>query len=223
MRSPAGGAEPLPYAPSRTHCTGRTGSSAPTTLFVGADAYIGPNQVFPHPRQGTRALPYKMCGCRAGPMCPAATGASASPEPQGPYGGQWGAMKKYAIRARKLLTNGREHGIIIFVLARLAQLVEHMLDVHGVTGSSPVPRTIVKSPGISWVPGLFVILPKCASLGFGQMPLKAAKTAFSRPRQKQHGCITPYTLYILMAFGGKRWVGGVKIFGHTIDLCKNSV
>ena len=26
-------------------------------------------------------------------------------------------------------------------LARLAQLVEHMLDVHGVTGSSPVPRT----------------------------------------------------------------------------------
>ena len=25
--------------------------------------------------------------------------------------------------------------------ARLAQLVEHMLDVHGVTGSSPVPRT----------------------------------------------------------------------------------
>ena len=51
-------------------------------------------------------------------------------------------MKKYAIRARKLLTNGREHGIIIFVLARLAQLVEHMLDVHGVTGSSPVPRTM---------------------------------------------------------------------------------
>ena len=50
-------------------------------------------------------------------------------------------MKKYAIRVRKLLTNGREHGIIIFVLARLAQLVEHMLDVHGVTGSSPVPRT----------------------------------------------------------------------------------
>ncbi len=39
--------------------------------FVGADAYIGPNQVFPHPRQGTRALPYKNA-CRAGPMCPAA-------------------------------------------------------------------------------------------------------------------------------------------------------
>ena len=88
-------------------------------------------------------------------------------------------MKKYAIRVRKLLTNGREHGIIIFVLARLAQLVEHMLDVHGVTGSSPVPRTIVKSSGISWVPGLFVILPKCASFGFGQMPLKVAKIEFS--------------------------------------------
>ena len=26
----------------------------------------------PHPRQGTRALPYKICGCRGGPMCPAA-------------------------------------------------------------------------------------------------------------------------------------------------------
>ena len=87
-------------------------------------------------------------------------------------------MKKYAIRGIKLLTNGREHGIIIFVLARLAQLVEHMLDVHGVTGSSPVPRTIVKSPGISWVPGLFVILPKCAFPGFDQMPLKVAKIAF---------------------------------------------
>ena len=94
-------------------------------------------------------------------------------------GGQGGKMKKYAIRVRKLLTNGREHGIIIFVLARLAQLVEHMLDVHGVTGSSPVPRTIVKSSGISWVPGLFVILPKCAFPGFGQMPLKVAKLAFS--------------------------------------------
>ena len=42
---------------------------------VGADAYIGPPGYFPHPRQGTRALPYKMCG---GPMCPAATGTSAS-------------------------------------------------------------------------------------------------------------------------------------------------
>ena len=90
-----------------------------------------------------------------------------------------GKMKKYAIRGRKLLTNGREHGIIIFVLARLAQLVEHMLDVHGVTGSSPVPRTIVKSPGISKIPGLFVILPKCASFGFGQMPPEASKIAFS--------------------------------------------
>ena len=168
-------AEPRPYAPSRTHCLGRTESSAPTTLFVGADAYIGPTGYFPHPRQGTRALPYKMCG---GPMCPAVTGVSASPEPQGPLRRARGKMKKYAIRARKLLTNGREHGIIIFVLARLAQLVEHMLDVHGVTGSSPVPRTIVKSPGISWVPGLFVILPKYAFSDFGQMPLKVAKIVF---------------------------------------------
>ena len=160
--------EPRPYAPSRTHCTGRTGSSAPAE-------------------------------------------------------GKGGKMKKYAIRGRKLLTNGREHGIIIFVLARLAQLVEHMLDVHGVTGSSPVPRTIVKSSGISWVPGLFVILPKCASFDFGQMPLKVVKRAFYRARQKQYRCKALYTLYILMAFGENRWVGGVKIFGHTIDLCKNSV
>lgn len=42
-------------------------------------------------------------------------------------------------------------------------------------------------------------------------------------RQKQYRCKTPYTLYILMDFVEKRWVGGVKIFGHTIDLCKNSV
>ena len=60
--------EPRPYAPSRTHCTGRTGSSAPTTLFVGADAYIGPTGYFPHPRQGTRALPYKIALCRAAPL-----------------------------------------------------------------------------------------------------------------------------------------------------------
>ena len=60
--------EPRPYAPSRTHCTGRTGSSAPTTLFVGADAYIGPTGYFPHPRQGTRALPYKIAWCRAAPL-----------------------------------------------------------------------------------------------------------------------------------------------------------
>ena len=63
-------------------------------------------------------------------------------------------MKKYAIRVRKLLTNGREHGIIIFVLARLAQLVEHMLDVHGVTGSSPVPRTI-GTLETTWFQGFF--------------------------------------------------------------------
>ena len=33
----------------------------------------------PHPRQGTRALPYKMLGCRAGPMCPAAHRTSCTP------------------------------------------------------------------------------------------------------------------------------------------------
>ena len=43
---------------------------------VGDDAYIVPPWFFPHLRQGTRALPYKICGCRAGPMCPAAPCAS---------------------------------------------------------------------------------------------------------------------------------------------------
>ena len=60
----------------------------------------------------------------------------------------------------------------------VSSVVEHYNDTVGVTGSSPVPRTIVKSSGISWVPGLFVILPKYAFLGFGQMPLKVAKIAF---------------------------------------------
>ena len=34
--------EPRPYAPSRTHCIGRTGSSASTRNFVGDDAHIVP-------------------------------------------------------------------------------------------------------------------------------------------------------------------------------------
>jgi hypothetical protein len=41
----------------------------------------------------------------------------------------------------KVLTKQALSVIIIPLSARLAQLVEHMLDVHGVTGSSPVPRT----------------------------------------------------------------------------------
>ena len=35
-------------------------------------AVTGGFRFAPHPRQGTRALPYKMLGCRAGPMCLAA-------------------------------------------------------------------------------------------------------------------------------------------------------
>lgn len=40
----------------------------------------------------------------------------------------------------------RSSGLRRFLLvdARLAQLVEHMFDVHGVTGSSPVPRTSLR-------------------------------------------------------------------------------
>ena len=47
----------------------------------------------------------------------------------------------FAFFAEKGLTNQACSAIIIPLSARLAQLVEHMLDVHGVTGSSPVPRT----------------------------------------------------------------------------------
>ena len=47
-----------PYAPSRTR-------RAPCNPSVGADAYIGPIGFFPHPRQGTRALPYKVLCYRA--------------------------------------------------------------------------------------------------------------------------------------------------------------
>ena len=57
--------------------------------------------------------------------------------------------------ARKVLTTAVVCGNILSLSARLAQLVEHMLDVHGVTGSSPVPRTMVKSPETTMVSGLF--------------------------------------------------------------------
>ena len=47
MRSPAGGAEPLPYAPQDTLSLGPAFSTARPGFF-------------PRPRQGTRALPYKV-------------------------------------------------------------------------------------------------------------------------------------------------------------------
>ncbi len=52
MRSPAGGAEPLPYAPQDTLSLGPAFSTARPGFF-------------PHPRQGTRALPYKVLRYRA--------------------------------------------------------------------------------------------------------------------------------------------------------------
>ena len=44
--------------------------------------------------------------------------------------------------ARKVLTIAVLCGNIPLLSARLAQLVEHLLDVQEVTGSSPVPSTI---------------------------------------------------------------------------------
>ena len=55
MRSPVGGAEPLPYAPQDTLSLGPAFSTARPGFF-------------PHPRQGTRALPYKIAWCRAAPL-----------------------------------------------------------------------------------------------------------------------------------------------------------
>ena len=78
-----------------------------------------------------------------------------------------------------MLTNPRRWGNISSLSARLAQLVEHMLDVHGVTGSSPVPRTMVKSPETITVSGLFVILTNGAAGILWKMREKVAETDFS--------------------------------------------
>ena len=81
--------------------------------------------------------------------------------------------------ARKVLTRRGLCGNIPLLYARLAQLVEHMLDVHGVTGSSPVPRTIVKSPETTRVSGLFVILANSAAGILWKTLGKVAETDFS--------------------------------------------
>ena len=89
-------------------------------------------------------------------------------------GSQGRPVQNYSAKSCKIATNA-----VVFINFCAYIFRTGIFDVHGVTGSSPVPRTIVKSPGISWVPGLFVVLPKYAFLGFDQMPLKVAKIAFS--------------------------------------------
>ena len=64
--------ESRPYAPSRTPCTGRTGSSAPTNLFVGAGVPDGP----------LTAL-LAMCHCETSDRCHWLW-QSASPVPKAP-------------------------------------------------------------------------------------------------------------------------------------------
>ena len=54
--------------PHGTDHTGRTESSAPTSRSVGADAYIGPNRIFPASTAG-HAGPALQKPCRAAPMC----------------------------------------------------------------------------------------------------------------------------------------------------------
>ena len=62
--------EPLPYAPQGTHRAGRTGSSAPTTLFVGADAYIGPTGFSHIPGRARGPCPTKNTIVGRGPCVP---------------------------------------------------------------------------------------------------------------------------------------------------------
>ena len=62
----------------RTACNGRGamwGANRACTNFLvirRGGRTCPPAGLVPHSRQGTRALPYKMLDCRAGPMCPAA-------------------------------------------------------------------------------------------------------------------------------------------------------
>ena len=49
--------EPRPYAPSRTHRTGRTGSSAPTTRPVGRDPCVPPPHRTPYNGRGASRTP----------------------------------------------------------------------------------------------------------------------------------------------------------------------
>ena len=67
-----------------------------------------------------------------------------------------------------------------------------MLDVHGVTGSSPVPRTTVKSPETITVSGLFVILTDGAAGILWKSFEKLQKRAFriSRRSKKQAASLT---------------------------------
>ena len=64
-------------------------------------------------------------------------------------------IKKFAEFSKKGLLFARRYDIIIKLIAaqteygRLAQLVEHLLDVQEVTGSSPVPSTRGKEPSTS--------------------------------------------------------------------------
>ena len=52
---------------------------------------------------------------------------------------------KYKKISRKLLTNSQSFVIIHLASGRLAQLVEHALDVRRVSGSSPLSSTINQS------------------------------------------------------------------------------
>ena len=82
-------------------------------------------------------------------------------------------MQNYSSKSFEIATN-----VVIFINFCAYIFKTVIFDVHGVTGSSPVPRTIVKSPGILWVPGLFVILPNDVP-GISWKPSeKVAKIAF---------------------------------------------
>ena len=56
---------PIGALPRNRLASSATGSASPISPTARPE-------FFPHPRQGTRALPCKMLSCRAGPVCPAA-------------------------------------------------------------------------------------------------------------------------------------------------------
>ena len=82
---------------------------------------------------------------------------------------------------KKSVDKGCGWGNILSLSARLAQLVEHMLDVHGVTGSSPVPRPL-ETPRNHMV-SRFFFAQKCCKIS-GKCVVFAAKRVDNGYRQK---------------------------------------
>ena len=66
--------------------------------------------------------------------------------------------KDFFKKRKKQLHYGQRFAIIALLqrFGQLAQLVEHLLDVQGVRGSSPLLSTIYKAPKLLWFRGFFI-------------------------------------------------------------------